>query len=158
MISSVSVPPRPPYSRGQVMLSSRSSRELLLPLQPQLPVAVVGHAADAGMRRELADQMLGQPVAHLGPEGRFFGVVVQFHLASASLLRRHGDATAGHRAVHLGEPVDEFLRLAAAPPLRLAYSPTAVQPCSRWTRLPSMRKHLAGQPRRGVRGEVDQHA
>ena len=56
-------------------------REQLLPLQPQLPMAVVRDAADARMRREFADQMLGQPVANLGPERRLLRVVVKLHLA-----------------------------------------------------------------------------
>src|SRR3954453_4107989 len=54
--------------------------KLLFPLEPQLPMAVVGHPTHTGMRRELTDQMIGEPVAYLGSEGRFLRVVPKFHL------------------------------------------------------------------------------
>ena len=79
MISLVHVPPRPPYSTGQLMFNQPIGGEQLLPLQAQLPVAVVGRAADARVLGELPHQVVAQPVAQLLPEPLLGGRELEVH-------------------------------------------------------------------------------
>ena len=54
--------------------------EHVLPLDADVPAALVGRPAARAERRELAREVLREPGAHLGAEGRLFGGVAEVHV------------------------------------------------------------------------------
>lgn len=88
MISWRSVPPRPPYSAGQLMPSHLQGRQLPLPGDADVPRVVVGGPSHAAALRELAHQMLVEPGARFVREGLFLAAQGKLHRRPAKGSRR----------------------------------------------------------------------